>query len=48
MRIHVEIPAQEVAALRQLTNTDNDADAVARAAREFLEAIEMSECNLPL
>ncbi len=71
MSIQVELPPQDVAALRQLTKSDNDADAVTIAAREFLrqsrlrelkaasgkvdfaldwqelEAIELSECDLP-
>jgi Arc/MetJ family transcription regulator len=36
MRINVELTAQEIAALRQATTLDNDAEAVAKAAREFL------------
>jgi len=34
--ITIEMPAQEIAALKQLTRLDNDAEAVMQAAREFL------------
>jgi len=34
--IIIEMAAQEIAALRRLTRLENDAEAVAAAAREFL------------
>ncbi len=43
MSIHVEIPAQEVAALRRITKADNDADAVIRATRGFLGMSRLRE-----
>jgi hypothetical protein len=43
MSIHVELPAQEVAALRQITNADNVGEAVAKAAREFLRMSRLRE-----
>ncbi len=36
MSITIEMSAQEIAALKQLTRLDNDAEAVIQAAREFL------------
>ena len=36
MRITIELQAQELAALRQITQLENDAAAVVKAAREFL------------
>ena len=36
MSITIEMTAQEIAALKQATKLENDADAVAKAAREFL------------
>jgi hypothetical protein len=36
MNIEIELTAQEIAALRQATQINNDAQAVAKAAREFL------------
>jgi hypothetical protein len=43
MSINVELPAQEIAALRQMTKTDSDAEAVAKAAREFLRLTRLRE-----
>ncbi len=43
MSITVELPAQEIEALKQLTRLDNDADAVAQAAREFLRFSRLRE-----
>ena len=36
MSIHIELTPQEIAALKQATRLENDAEAVAKAAREFL------------
>jgi hypothetical protein len=36
MSITIEISAQEIAALKQITRLENDADAIIHAAREFL------------
>lgn len=36
MSIIIELTAQEIAALKQATKLENDAEAVAKAAREFL------------
>jgi hypothetical protein len=36
MSIIIELTAQEIAALKQATNLENEAEAVAKAAREFL------------
>ena len=35
MSITIELSAQEIAALKQLTRLDNDAEAVIQAARTF-------------
>ena len=35
MSINIEMSVQEVAALKQLTKLDSDAEAVVQAAREF-------------
>lgn len=43
MSIKIELPAQEIAALRQLTKTDSDSDAVVHAAREFLRLARLRE-----
>jgi len=41
--ITIEMPAQEIEALRQLTRLDNDAEAIIRAAREFLRLSRLRE-----
>lgn len=43
MSITIELMDQELAALRQLTHMENDAAAVAKAAREFLRLSRLRE-----
>jgi len=43
MSINVEMSAQEVAAMKELTNLDDDAGAVAQAAREFVRLCRLRE-----
>ena len=43
MSVSVEMTAQEIASLKQLTQLENDADAVAKAAREFLRLQRLRE-----
>jgi hypothetical protein len=43
MTINIELPAQEIAALKQLTKLDNDAEAVIKAAREYLRLSRLRE-----
>ncbi len=43
MSITVELTPQEIAALKQATKRDNDADAVTQAAREFLRLSRLRE-----
>ncbi len=43
MSINIELPAQEIAALRQITKVENDAEAVVKAAREFLRLTRLRE-----
>ncbi|HEY7309535.1 MAG TPA: hypothetical protein VH643_09270 [Gemmataceae bacterium] len=43
MSITIELTAQEVAALKQLTNLKDDAEAVTKAAREFLRLRRLHE-----
>jgi hypothetical protein len=43
MSIHVEMTAQEIASLKQITKLDNDAEAVTKAAREFIRLIRLRE-----
>ena len=43
MSITIEMSAQEIAALKQLTRLDNDAEAVIQAAREFLRLGRLRE-----
>jgi hypothetical protein len=43
MSITIELTAQEIAALRQLTKLENDAEAVIKAAREFLRMSRLRE-----
>jgi hypothetical protein len=41
--ISIDLTAQEIAALRQITKRENDAEAVATAAREFLRPRRLRE-----
>jgi hypothetical protein len=41
--IMIEMPAQEIAALKQLTRLENDAEAIIQAAREFLRLSRLRE-----
>jgi hypothetical protein len=41
--ITIDLTAQEVAALKQFTKRENDAEAVAQAAREFLRLRRLRE-----
>jgi uncharacterized protein YgfB (UPF0149 family) len=43
MSIIIEMPAQEIAAIKKLTRIENDADAITQAAREFLRLIGLRE-----
>jgi hypothetical protein len=43
MSIPIELTAQEIAALKQVTKLENDAEAVAKAAREFLRLSRLRE-----
>jgi hypothetical protein len=43
MSIQVEMTAQEIAALKQITKLENDADAVVQAAREYLRLSRLRE-----
>lgn len=43
MSINVELTSQEVAALKQITRLENDAEAVMKAAREFLRLSRLRE-----
>jgi hypothetical protein len=43
MGINIEMPAQEIAALKQLTRLENDAEAIVQAAREFLRLGRLRE-----
>jgi hypothetical protein len=43
MTISVDMTAQEVAALKQLTNVESDAEAVVKAAREYLRLSRLRE-----
>ena len=43
MSITIEMPAQEIAALKQLTRLENDAEAIIQAAREFLRLSRLRE-----
>lgn len=46
MSIHVELTAQEIAALKQATKIENDAEAVTKAAREFLRLNRLRELKV--
>lgn len=43
MSITIEMTAQEIAALKQITKMESDAEAVLRAAREFLRLSRLRE-----
>ena len=43
MSIIIDLTAQEVAALKQLTKLEDDAEAIAQAAREFLRLSRLRE-----
>jgi hypothetical protein len=43
MSINIELPAPEIAALKQITKLDNEAEAVVKAAREFLRLTRLRE-----
>ena len=43
MSITIELPDQEIAALKQLTKLDNEAEAVMKAAREYLRLSRLRE-----
>jgi hypothetical protein len=43
MSINIELSIQEVALLKQITKLDNEADAVMKAAREFLRLCRLRE-----
>jgi hypothetical protein len=43
MSITIDLTAQEVAALKQFTKLQDDAEAVAKAAREFLRLSRLRE-----
>jgi hypothetical protein len=43
MSITIEMSPEEIAALKQLTRRDNDAEAIIRAAREFLRVSRLRE-----
>jgi hypothetical protein len=43
MSITIEISAQEIAALKQLTRLNDDAEAIIQAAREFLRLSRLRE-----
>jgi hypothetical protein len=41
--INIDLTPQEIAALKQVTKLDNDAEALAQAAREFLRFSRLRE-----
>ena len=43
MSIIIEMPAQEIAAIKKLTHIDNDGEAIMQAAREFVRLIRLRE-----
>ena len=43
MSINIELSTQEIAALKQLTKLEDDAKAVAKAAREYLRISRLRE-----
>jgi hypothetical protein len=43
VRITIEMLVQEIAAIKQLTGVDNDAEAILKAAREFVRLHRLRE-----
>jgi hypothetical protein len=43
MSINIDLPEREIAALKQLTKLENDAEAIVKAAREFLRLSRLRE-----
>ncbi len=43
MSILIEMPAQEIAAIKKLTRIEDDAEAITQAAREFLRLVGLRE-----
>lgn len=43
MSITIEMPDEEIAALKHLTRLENDGEAIMQAAREFLRLIRLRE-----
>ncbi len=43
LKIAIDMPAEEVAAIKQLTRLDDDTAAIVRAAREFLRLTRLRE-----
>jgi hypothetical protein len=43
MSIHVEMSPQEIAALKQFTNIEDESEAVTQAAREFIRLSRLRE-----
>jgi hypothetical protein len=43
MSISIDMTAQEIAALKQITRLENDVEAVTKAAREFLRLSRLRE-----
>ena len=43
MSITIEMPAQEIAALKQLTKLEDDAEAIIQAVQEFLRLSRLRE-----
>jgi hypothetical protein len=41
--INIELTAQEVASIKQITRLENDAEAISKAAREFLRLSRLRE-----
>jgi hypothetical protein len=46
MSVTVTISDQELAAIRQLTKVDDDAEAIVQAARQFLRSAQLRELKL--
>jgi len=43
MSIRIDMTPEEVAALKEITNVDDDAEAIAKAAREYLRLRRLRE-----
>lgn len=43
MSVTIDIPAQELAAIKQLTRLEDDAEAIVHAAREFIRIVRLRE-----